>query len=175
MASNYENIKLGPCKVTFDPEGTTPVVLETTIGGVQLNYSETYRATTTDQTGTTEVKETRTGQAASVVVPFAEQDLIIFSKLIPGSTLVTGTTSGTRRLDIPAKVLDMRQYAKKVKLEPLAGSEEDAVILHKASPQLNISVTYNHENERIYNVTFKGYPDETNDNNLISFGDEDAV
>lgn len=171
MASNYENIKLGPAKVTFD----TTTVLETTIGGVQLNYSATYRETTTDQTGTTPVKKHRTGQAVSVVVPFAEQDLSKLAALLPGSTLISGATSGTKRIEIDAEVIDLLDFAKELVLEPISGTVEDTVTLFKAAPELEISQSYTHDNERVWNVTFVGYPDAANANKLFSIGDPNAA
>lgn len=173
MADNTK-IKLGPGKVTFDEGGTSPVILDSTIGGIQLNYSATYRETTTDQTGTTPVKKHRTGQAVSVVVPFAESDLEKLQKMVPGSTLVTGATSGTKRIEIDAEVVDMLTFAKQLKLEPINGTAEDTVILHKAAPELEISQAYTIENERVWNVTFVGYPDAANSNLLLSIGDPAA-
>lgn len=174
MADNTK-IMLGPGKVTFDEGGTTPVVLDNTIGGIQLNYSATYRETTTDQTGTTPVKKHRTGQTVSVVVPFAEQDLTKLQAMIPGSTLVTGSTSGTKRIDIDAEIVDLLDFAKKLKLEPISGTVEDTVILFKAAPELEISQSFTHDNERIWNVTFVGYPDTANGNKLLSIGDPNAA
>lgn len=173
MASDLTKVKLGPCKVTYDLDGT-PVVFETTKGGVVLTYSETTRETTVDQYGETAVGEYVTARAASVEVPFAEYDLDKLSTIIPGSTLVTGSTSGTKRVDVSAvDVVNLLDHAKKVKVEPLEGTAEDAVILYKAAPRANISYTYDYNNELVTNVTFKAYPDESN--LLIGFGDETAV
>lgn len=175
MPVNPQNIKLGPCKVTWDVEGT-PVVLETTKGGVTLKYTESTKTVTVDQYGDTPVDELVIGRQAEINVPFAESDLTKLSKLIPGATLVTnGTDPSKKRVDILANnVISLFDAAKKLKLEPLSSkaTPNDAVILYKAGPRVELDLKYSYDGELIYNVTFKGYPD--TDGKLISFGDEDA-
>lgn len=172
MASDLTKIKLGPCKVTFDVGGTSPIIFESTQGGVVLNYTENTRETNIDQYGDTPVKEHVTGRQASVEVPFAEYDLSKLAQLIPGSTLVG--SAGSQRVDVSAvNVVDLYEFAKEVLIEPIDGTAEDAVTLYKAAPRTNISYTYDFNNERITNVTFKAYPDA--DNNLIGFGDQAAT
>lgn len=175
MASDLTKIKLGPCKVTFDVGGT-PVVFETTKGGVVLKYEETGREITVDQYGNTPVGEMIVGRSATIEVPFAEKDLDKLAKIIPGSTLTTNGTDPTKkRLDVDAtKVINLIDYAKKVKIEPLSttATANDAVILYKAAPRPNLNYTYSYDNELITNIVFKGFPDATG--KLIAFGDETA-
>lgn len=176
MAINTDNIKLGPCKVTFDVGGT-PVVFETTQGGVVLTYEETTRAVNIDQYGTTPAKEIVTGRTATIAVPFAEYDLTKLASIIPGATLITDGTTATKKQVVinAANVIDLLDYAKEVKLEPLSAdaTANDAVTLFKAAPRPQLSYTYNYDNERITNVTFTAYPD--TDGNLLAFGDTTAV
>lgn len=176
---DISKIKLGPCKVTFDVGGTAPIVFDTTKGGVVLTYEETTKETTIDQYGNTPVKEIIIGRNATIEVPFAEYDIDKLAKIIPGTTLTTNATTPTKkRLDVDAsKVIDLYDYAKKVKIEPLAANAtaNDAVILYKAAPRPNLKFTYSYEGELITNVTFKGYPaDGTAIGKLIAFGDETA-
>ncbi|RAU96840.1 hypothetical protein [Paenibacillus sp. YN15] len=177
MAANTEDIKLGPCKVTFDVGGTSPVIFETTQGGVVLTYEETTRAVNIDQYGTTPVKEIVTGRTATIACPIAEYDLAKLAAIIPGASLVTdGTTPTKQKVVVSAtNVIDLLQYAKKVKLEPLAAGStaNDAITLLKAAPRPALNYTYSYDNELITNVTFTAYPDATGD--LIVFGDETAV
>ncbi|MFC4103599.1 hypothetical protein [Paenibacillus xanthanilyticus] len=176
MASDLTKIKLGPCKVTFDVGGTSPVVFETTKGGVVLNYEQTTREVTVDQFGNTAVKELVLGHSATVEVPFAEFDLDKLAKIIPGATLTTnGTTPEKKRVDVNATtVIDLFSVAKELKIEPLSttATANDAVTLYKAAPRPNLNYTYSYEGELITNVTFKGYPDA--DGNIIGFGDQTA-
>jgi hypothetical protein len=177
MASNTEDIKLGPCKVTFDVGGSAPVVFETTQGGVVLTYEETTRAVNIDQYGTTPVKEIVTGRTATVAVPIVEYDLPLLAAIIPGATLVTdGTTATKKKVVVSATtVIDLLSYAKKVKIEPLAAGStaNDAITLVKAAPRPALNYTYSFDNELITNVTFTAYPAANGD--FIIFGDETAV
>ncbi|WP_409346762.1 hypothetical protein [Paenibacillus sp. MBLB4367] len=177
MASDTTKIKLGPCKVTFDVGGSSPVVFETTKGGVTLTYEETSRDVTVDQFGTTPVKRIITGRKATVEVPFAEYDLEKLAKVIPGSTLTTnGTTPAKKRLDVDAsKVIDLLDFAKELKIEPLAtnATANDAVTLYKAAPQVKLNYKYDYDNELITGVTFEGFPDSAT-GFLIAFGDKTA-
>ncbi|WP_308637720.1 hypothetical protein [Paenibacillus silvisoli] len=177
MASDLTKIKLGPCKVTFDAGvGGTPIVFETTQGGVVLNYEETSREVKVDQFGDTPVAEIIIGRVASVEVPFAEYDLDKLSKIIPGSTLTSNGTNPTKkRLDIDAsKVINLLDFAKMLKLEPLSTSAtaNDAIVLYKAAPRTKLSYKYDYSGELVTNVSFKGFPDATG--KLLAFGDQTA-
>ncbi|SEM81801.1 hypothetical protein [Paenibacillus sp. OV219] len=175
MASDITKIQLGPCRVTFDAGlGGTPVVFETTQGGVLLNYDETSREIKVDQFGDTPVGEIIIGRNASIEVPFAEKDLDKLSKIIPGSKLTTNGTAPTKkRVDIDAsKVINLLSIAKMVKLEPLAAdaTPNDAIVLYKAAPRTNLKYKFSYDGELITNVTFKAYPD-TATGYLVAFGD----
>lgn len=174
MPTDITKIKLGPCKVTFDADGAQPVVFETTQGGVTMTYEEETREITVDQYGNTPVKELVIGRTATIEVPFAEYDLEKLATIIPGATLVVnGTDPNKKRIEVNANnVIDLFDYAKKVKLEPLNGDPNDAVIFFKAAPRPQLNYTYSYEGELITNVTFKAYPD--SDGKLLAFGDETA-
>jgi len=176
MAGNAEKIALGPCKVTFDFDGTEPVVIEQTQGGVVLTYEETTRDIVTDQNGTTAVDVIITGRTANVEVPMVEYDLEKFAKLIPGAKLVVDATDPTKkRVDIKSTIVQrLFPFAKKLMLEPLDiyANKSHTVVLHKAGPQSNLNYTYSYDNELVTNITFRGFPAENGD--LISLGDPDA-
>ena len=177
MAVDAEKIKLGPCKVTFDFDGTEPVIFEQTQGGVVLTYEETTRDVLTDQTGSGAVDVLITGRTASIAVPIIENDLEKLAKIIPGAKLVVDATYPTKkRVDVKSNVIErLFPFAKKVKLEPLdtSATADDTIVLHKAAPQTNLNYTYSYDNELITNTTFRAFPDETG--LLISFGDPDAA
>ena len=176
MAVDAEKIKLGPCKLTFDVEGT-PIVFEQTQGGVTLTYTENYRDINIDQLGDSPADAIRTGAVANVEAPIAEYDLEKLSAIIPGSKLIVdGTDPSKMRVDVSAaKVERMFKYAKSLKIEPLdsSASANDTIVLHKAAPQVNLNYSYTYDNELITNVTFKGFEDGAK--GLISFGDPDAT
>lgn len=176
MAADLTKVKLGPCKVTLDPESATPIVIELTQGGVVLTYQETTRDVNSDQHGSTAIKRIITGRAASVQVPVLEKDNEKLKNFIAGSVLVTNATTPTKkRLDIYAdKVIDLLTVAKELRIEPLAqgATADDTVTVYKAAPQVDLNYTYSYNNELVTNVTFTGFPDETG--KLLAFGDPDA-
>ncbi|MFC5528470.1 hypothetical protein [Cohnella yongneupensis] len=175
MATDVTKIKLGPCKVIFDVLGT-PITLETTQGGVTLVYEETDRDVKTDQYGDTPAKKIITGRNARFEVPFAEYDLDKLTRMIPGSTLIINGPDPTKKRVVvnAGSVIDLLDYAKQVKLIPLAAgtTENESVTLYKAAPRPKINYKYDYNGERISNVTFEGFPD--SNANLIAFGDMSA-
>jgi len=177
MAVDATKIKLGPCKVTFDVGGSSPVVFEQTQGGVTLTYEETTRDINVDQLGTSPADVIITGRQATIQVPLVEYDLTKLAKIIPGAVLVTdGTDSSKKRVDVSAaKVERLFQYAKTVKLEPLDSSAtaNDTITLHKAAAQTNLNYSYTYDGELVTNVTFRAFEDSVK--GLISFGDMTAV
>lgn len=51
----------------------------------------------------------------------------------------------------------------------------DYVTIPLAGPMADIEATYDSENERIYNITFKAYVDSENNNQLFILGDTEVV
>lgn len=176
MPADLTKVKLGPCKVTLDPEGATPIVIELTQGGVTLTYEETTRDVNADQFGTTPIKKIITGRTATVQVPVLEKDNEKLKNFISGSVLVTNVADPTKkRLDVYAdKVVDLLSVAKELRIEPLAegATPADTVTLFKAAPQVNLNYQYSFNNELVTTVTFSGFPDATG--KLLGFGDPDA-
>ncbi|MFD2334726.1 hypothetical protein ACFSR7_36245 [Cohnella sp. GCM10020058] len=174
--ADLTKVKLGPCKVTFDPEGTTPIVIELTQGGVVLTYSETTRDVNADQYGSTPIKRIITGRSATVEVPALEKDNARLQQVIAGAVTVTNSSTPTKkRVDVFAdKVIDLFTVAKEVRIEPLAegSTPDDTVTLFNAAPQVNLNYRYNFESELVTNITFAAFPDATG--RLIGFGDPDA-
>lgn len=174
MAQNFEKIVAGACKVTFDVGGTEPLVIETTIGGVEFNLEMMTREVKTDQTGDTIVKLLKKAVAITTVVPIAEYDLKTIFKTTPTATITTNTTSGKSKVELDANAgADLLQYAKKLKIEPLDPSLTDLVItLPKALPMPKYKFKYDTDTDRIIGVEFTAFPDASANNKMVTFGDE---
>jgi len=170
--ANVENVKLGAAGVTWGADD-----LGFTKGGISVNITTASKEVTVDQFGPAAVNEYIQGRGVQVTVPMAETDLAKLALAIPGSTLV-GAEGGPRKLVVKnAAGTSLREYAKKLVLHPTgvpASKKDDDFVVLLASPVGDIEFAYDFENERVYSVTFKGYPDnETGE--LFVMGDEAAT
>lgn len=161
FTSDANQIKLGACQVTF---GMTDLGL--TKGGVEVTLqTQTYKINV-DQFGGTELNEYVMGQTAMVKAPLAETSLDLFQVAFPGSTLVTDkTTASKKKLVVTTNVgASLRALAQPLTLHPkynAAGNKADDFSLPISSPKGDLTFAFKHDEERVYNVEFTGYPDLT--------------
>jgi hypothetical protein len=171
--TQVQNVKLGACDVNYDS-----VDLGLTKGGVQVNITTTKHEVKVDQFGETIANDIIMGRQGTVTVPMAETDLTKLAKVIPGATLVTDTTTPTKKkLLIPTGAgISLMDTAAKLVLHPTANdvaNKADDVTVPLAGVSGDIQFAFQVDQERVYNVTFTMYPDE--DGLLLIFGDETAV
>lgn len=168
-----KRVKLGPCIVTFD--GTD---LGLTKGGVEVSITTNKYEVMVDQFGSTAINDIITGRTGMVTVPMAETDLSKLLKVIPGAVLVTdGTEPTKKKLEIPTAVgTSLIESAKLLNLHPKANAptnKADDVTVPLASPAGDITFSFQVENERVYAIEFRMYPDEVT-GLLAILGDPDA-
>lgn len=167
MAADIDNVKLGPCSVSFN--GTD---LGHTKGGVTVEYSPEYHDITVDKYGETVVEKVVVGESLKATVPLAEATQSILENAIPAGTaesadkLTVGKDAGER----------MGQYAAELVLHPLANEEADLsedVVFYKALVSEPIEYTFGNDDERIIEVVFEAIADESkaDGNRLGLFGD----
>lgn len=157
MPSSTQNVKIGVCKITYDGAD-----LGYTKGGVEVEVTTDTHKTTVDQFGNTTLSEYIMGRNITVTAPLAETTLDNLAKTMPG-TLVEGTTA--KKATVSTGVgTNLRTEAAELRLHPvgLADSDmsEDLVIPFAATPGA-MKFAYKLDDERIFNVVFTGYPDET--------------
>lgn len=168
------NVPIGPAVVEFGK--TDPAIFDITKGGIVLTLETEVHDTTVDQFGNTPVKSVILGRNAQVVVPMAEYDLQKLSTVMPDSEfyedgdkmkLVVNANSG----------FDLLALADKLVIKPTDANAtpNDYVTIPLAGPMADIEATYDSENERIYNITFKAYVDSENNNQLFILGDTEVV
>lgn len=157
---NALRVQLGTCSVTF---GETDLGL--TKGGVEVTVSTTTYKINVDQFGQTELNEYVLGRTAMVKVPMAETDLDKLLIAIPGSTLVTDATVVTKKkLLVKSDVgLALRSYADELVCAPIAqtATANDKFTMPIAAPKGEFKFAFKHDEERVYEVEFTGYPDLT--------------
>jgi hypothetical protein len=174
ITSDVNNIQLGACLVTFGSQD-----LGYTKGGVEVTLATTTFKIMVDQFGATDVNEYITGRTATVKVPLAETSLDRFQIAFPGTTIVTdGVTSSKKKLQgVTGVGLSLRTFADVLNLHPKALSSSDKsqdFTLPIASPKGDMTFAFKHDEERIYNVEFTGYPNLTT-NLLYVIGDTTAT
>jgi hypothetical protein len=169
------DVPIGPAKVEYG--ATTPTVFDKTKGGVQFQANTSKQDVTIDQFGDTPVKSILKGRTCQAVVPFALHDLDKFAKVTPDSKLTTHATDPLKkRLDVYANAgYNLLDDADKLVIIPLdpSATANDWITIHQAVPIGDPQFTYNSDNERIFTITFVGYPDDKG--LLYTLGDTSVV
>lgn len=102
QTSNTENVKLGPCKITYDK-----VDLGYTKGGVEVTVETNTYAVTVDQFGEAPIDEYITGRTVTVSAPLAETTKKNLEKIMPGATIVNeGAAKATGKIAVNTKPSD---------------------------------------------------------------------
>jgi hypothetical protein len=170
MTADIDNVKLGPCSVTFNG-----VDVGHTKGGVTVAYEAEYHDIQVDKYGNTVAEKVLIGETLKVTVPLAENTIANMEIAIPAATDVTGDRA-TIGKDAGVR---MGQYAKELVLHPLANLVTDLsedVVLHKALVSEGIEWKYASDGERMAEVVFHALLDESkSDGNRLGFiGDSTA-
>lgn len=170
--ANIEDVKIGPCSVTFD--GTD---LGYTKGGVTATVATDTYEVTVDQGGTSVKKEKIIGRSITAEVPMVETSIEKAMLIMPGATLVTDSSDANKkRMDVSVGIgVDLVDLAKSLVLHPTeAGSDVSLdVIIPKAATAGAMELVYSNDAERVYNTTWKGYADANN--LLFQIGDLTAT
>lgn len=174
MASDTANVKLGVCKITFGG-----VDLGYTKGGVEVEVATDTHPVTVDQFGESVINEYITKRDVNIKAPLAETTLENLVAIMPGSTLVTdGVDPTKKRVDVQngvgSNLLTIAQelILHPIELDPSDLSEDFTVPL--AATAGAMSFAYKHDEERVYNTEFNGYPDPTT-KILFKLGDTTAT
>lgn len=167
-----ENIRLGTCRISYNGKD-----LGLTIGGVEVEVTTNTHSTTVDQFGETIVEERITGRNITVRAPLAETTLENMVAVMPGATLVEDSTDSTvKKVEVSTGVgTSLLSNAYELVLHPIDKAPDDAsedLIVPLAATPGAMSFAYKHDEERVYNAEFKGYPDANG--LLFIYGDKAA-
>ncbi|KIL46932.1 hypothetical protein KP77_25010 [Jeotgalibacillus alimentarius] len=174
------DVPIGPATVEYG-EDTSKVVFDVTKGGIVFSAGTTKQDTTIDQLGDTIVKSILKGRTAQVTVPFALHDLEKIAAAIPNSKYVEDATDPEnvkKKVIVSAQAgYNFLKNAKKLVIKPTdpAATPNDWITMPLAGVMADPEYTYNSDNERVTNITFVGYPDMENGNQIYIMGDETAV
>lgn len=167
---NVNNVKMGACSVKWGGND-----LGYTMGGVDVAIKTNTKPVNVDQFGDSVIDEFIMGRTVQITVPMAESDLQKLALAIPGSTLVIdGQTPTKMMLQVNVNQgQSLRALAQALILHPTANLPTDLsgdFLVPIASPSGNMDFAYTYDKERVYKVTFMGYPDNTT-GELFVFGD----
>lgn len=166
----FDNLDMGPCNVSFKETD-----LGLTKGGVSVEIATDVTEVTADQFGDTVINEYIKGRKVTVKVPLAENDLTKLTAVTPGATLV-GTT--TKKMVVnSATGLSLRSLAGALILHPKNRDTADKsrdLVVPLAIAKGDISFSYKHDDQKVFEVTFTGYVNLDTDE-LVTFGDPAAA
>lgn len=168
MAVTTENVTLGVCDAVF---GATD--LGATKGGVTVKITTNTHEVKVDQYGDTPIKDIITGTIVEVTVPMAETDLDRLKAMMPQSSAVTASSVTVGVLVTSGVNTDLLDYAGQLKLHPTGVASnitKEDFIAFKAAPIPSFTFKYSTDEERVYEVTFRCYPDIANSNRICVFG-----
>lgn len=174
VSTQVKNVKVGACSASY--KGAD---LGLTKGGCEVNIVTNKHEVTVDQFGTSVVNSVITGRQVTVKVPMAETDFTKLLAVIPGATLVTdAVTSTKKKIVIPHSAgYSLADVAGELILHPTANSasnKNDDVVAPLCTPGGDITFSLTVDGERVYNIEFTVYPDESTGTMLI-LGDKTAT
>ena len=167
------DLDLGPCQVLFGVHaGDAEVDLGRTEGGVRVAFSTDVADLATDQRGTTPEDQVVTGQGALITVPLAEYNLtnlgLALNQDVIGDALIEGENIVGTKLSSKANSLLLKKY---VNGAPSI-DEEDWIRFPEAAPQGNFEISFSKDGQRIIEIVFTAFPDDSEI--LYYIGDEAA-
>jgi len=177
-----ENLELGPAIVEFGEPGAL-VDLGFTKGGVTMTITTDTADVTTDQFGTVIMKQILVGRNVLVRCPFAETSLDLISSFIPLTSGVVDSVSADKKhvvINTPVGADLVASASKELRLTKSIGSAtstdpNDVFKFFKAAATGAVEVNFSIEDQRVWEVEFQIYPDQTQNFALGIFGDETAV
>lgn len=176
MALGIENFSrdLGPAVINWDPSGVDED-LYPTFGSIVMtsNTADQVRDVMEDGHGDAPVDAVPMGRIVTVEADFTRLTLLQLAMVIPGSagdadTLAVPNIAGCAVYD----------DAKQMIIKPLCDGDtisadtDEWTTFFKAYPFEAVELNYNKDDQRIYHVTFKIFPDDTSGNvgELYRFG-----
>jgi hypothetical protein len=99
---------------------------------------------------------------------------------VSGANLSGGVASTKARVDVKASIgTNLLTMAKELRLRPLAkdevGDGSEDFVIPRAGTAGALDFNYTHDSERLFNVTFKAYPDTDKNGVLFQYGDTEAT
>jgi hypothetical protein len=151
---------LGPCKIIYKNQD-----LGFTGENVVFRYSENHAPVNVAQLGTTNIDEILVGHTCEVEVELTRTQIATLASLIAGAS---GSGTGGDTIAVKNRI-GCSNYGRAghLILKPIAcdGNANPTsttwLNVWKATPKLDMEISFNNSDQRMYSVTFVGYPDLT--------------
>lgn len=165
--ADITNVKLGVCTVTYKN-----VDLGHTKDGVEFTYEPVYKDVTVDKYGESPVDSRIIGEKVVVKVKLAEATIANFAVAAPIGQFA-GAANARRLFGSIAGKKASDSYGQLVLHPQNEGTRQYDLVLHKAFVHNAIVVPFKNDEERVLEVEFMAYVDEskTDGNYLGLFGD----
>lgn len=190
ISINGKTIEFNDINSTINPSNSVVVVgtdLSKTLLNLTdhlLNYSYLYQVTppTVQPTISSQTTYTITALTSGTVgnnISLSCTNITTANISCPTSTLTNGSGSSSSLVQVTNGVgIDLLSNAKKLQLHPIALNNSDLsqdVIINKAATPGAMKFSFKHNEERVFNTEFNGYPDLDNNNILFSIGDTSII
>ena len=169
------SLELGPCQILFGAKDAE-VDIGKTEGGVVVTFATDVVDLMSDQFGTAPEDQVITGQKASIACPMAEVTLANLAFALNQTLKTIGAASGVVGENIVGTLLTTK--AKSLLIKKYVGGSpsedtQDWLRFPDAAPQGNFDFPFSKDSQRIINVNFTAFPDDSG--NLYYLGDETAA
>ena len=155
---------LGPCCIVWDSAGTN-LDFKPTYGTVTFRSEDNAEDIFEDGQGLAPVDAVFTGRVALLEVPITRPDISTLEAVMHDATKHKSSAK-YKILKVPNVVGDnMFPLAKEIILKPLidnscSGTSSEWIHIHRCYPMSMYEIGYDNSGQRIYNVTFKCFPDD---------------
>ena len=161
-------LDLGPCQVLFGTEGAE-TDLGKTEGGVEVAFTTDVADLASDQHGTSPEDQVIVGQGATITVPLAEYTLehlaTALNQTLDGDVIDGANLVGTK-MSTKAQSLLLKKYVNGA----VSTDQDDWMRFPKAAPQGSPTIRFSKSDQRIIEVVFTAFPDDSD--NLYYIGEE---
>lgn len=170
--------ELGPCQILYHllaDSGTTLTDLGKTLGGVELEITETSQQLKTDQDGEVPVDERITGTTPKITARLADITLANLAFMLKQAVETDGTkqkvvvtpNTGTSLMTAGAKLV-IKPYVAGV---PTTDANK-WITIPKAGITATGKLTFDNSTQRVIEFVATGYPSGDADNSVLILGDE---
>ena len=151
-------LDLSPCVIDYD--GGT-VVFNKTQGGVKFRYQEFNAPIKEDQTGSeTDVDEISTGAKCELEVPLTREELADLNYLFGNSSQTSSYLKVSNPVAESKFAGAVALIVKPIINGTVSTTNTQWLTIHRASPTINMELAYDNSGQRVFMVTFKGFPDD---------------
>jgi hypothetical protein len=177
---DISKLELGPARVEMGEDAGTLVDMGFTKGGITMTIETETAQVTSDQFGTVVMKDILVGRNVTLTIPFAETDLQKLSSIIPLASVSISGVFERADINTPVGADLVESAARLLRLTKSIGDSvsddpNDAFVFYKVAAQGAVEVNFSIEDQRIWEVEARCYPDASNAFSLGVFGDHNIT